>query len=338
MSAPFPPSPDSPEPVVRLLGAAGRRSEPPEEARTAVYLSTRVAWEDALRRRRRIRRTWLAAAASVAIVGLGLWLGTAARLGVGEPAASLVAQSIDAGVTLRVGEQFETSAGRGLTLATPDGHALRLDRASRVHATAPQGLELDRGRLYVDTAEGSSHPLVVATRGGRVTHVGTRFTVEATDDGFAVQVRDGRVRIETAATRLELTSGTRVMIDAGGRELTRRSIPRHGRDWDWVDALAPPLRLDGRSLLEVLEDIARQSGQQLEFAEEGLRRDCRSIELKGPLVDLPLSGRLFAVLVTTNLEAVESGERILIRRRTAASPDAPHRPPTAGDPPVNRSP
>ncbi len=342
--------PDEPEPLLQWLGTAGRRIEPPTETRDAVYLSTRLAWQRELQRRRRTRLTWLAAA-SVAATTVGLlWLG------VREPtpaALVLIAQARGGGLALRVGERYETGRERGVVLETAAGHGLRLDRDSRVRGVDATTLEIERGRMYFEsvaadatsaaattttatataaaTATATARALAsasttrvfaIVTRYGTVRHVGTRFTVEVLPDRLAVQVRDGRVRIDTASQRIDVDAGVRVAIDASGREIERGPAARHGAAWDWVEALAPPLAIDGRSLIAVLEDIARESGRRLEFADEDVRRECRGIALKGPFIELPMGNRLFAVLATTGLEAIESGERILIRHRVPGSTPA----------------
>jgi ferric-dicitrate binding protein FerR (iron transport regulator) len=203
---------------------------------------------------------------------------------------------------------FETSAGYGL----------RLDRNSRVHTLDPTTVSLERGRIYFESrgvAAPQAPPFTIATRYGTVRHAGTRYAVDVTTAVLRVKVRDGAVRVETPAGRAAVNGGEQAAFDAGGRQLARGPLSPHDSSWQWVEALAPPLALDGRPLIEVLEDIARASGRRLEFADDDVRLACRGITLKGPFIDLPMGDRLYAVLATTGLEAVENGERIVIRRR-----------------------
>lgn len=325
--------PDGQEPLLRLLGTVGRRLEPPVETRDAVYLSTRLAWQRELQRGRRTRLGWLAAASVAALAVALVW--TSVR----DPSAAgraLVAQARGGGLELRVGDAYGTGADQGIVLETATGDRLRLDRDSRVRGVDATTLGLERGRLYFESgaaaaaavedpsmARRDAKRFAVVTVFGTVIHVGTRFAVEVQPDRLAVQVRDGRVRIETDARRIDVDSGVRVAVDAAGRELERRPAARHGATWAWVDSLAPPLALDGRALIDVLEDIAGESGRRLEFADDGVRLECRTIELKGPFIELPMGHRLFAVLATTGLEAIEDGERIVIRHRSRAATPAP---------------
>lgn len=327
--------PDGPEPLLQLLVTAGRRIDPPAETRDAVYLTTRLAWQRELQRRRRTRLAWLAAA-SVAASSVGLlWL---AVRGPSPTVPALVAQGRGGELALRAGEHYETGRDGGAVLETPAGHGLRLDRDSAVRGVAAGTLQIERGRLYFESAAAGSatsalpeaQAFAIVTRYGTVRHVGTRFSVEVLPDRLAVQVRDGRASIDATSQRIEIDAGMRVAIDASGREIERRAAAPHGTSWAWVDALAPALAIDRRSLLDVLADIARESGRRLEFADERVREECRGIALKGPFIELPMGDRLFAVLVTTGLEAVEDGERIMIRHR--ARGPAPANSPAPAEP------
>ncbi len=305
------------DPLRQLLARVGRRPEPPEETREAVYLTTLIAWHDTVRRRRRLRvgLLALAATATAAVFGLSWFrmqavgpapaLAATVTLGPGEATSTSPAR------TFRVGDAIVTPAKSGIVLSTIAGHSLRLAGGTRARFTATDRLRLDAGRVYFEstTQEGFG----IDSRFGAVSHVGTSYALELRATELIVRVREGLVAIATRAAHVRAPRGTQVAFDAQGHELGRSTISTWGPVWSWADVLAPPLRLDGRMLVDVLEDIARQSGRQLEFADAGVRETCRHVALKGPLLDLPIGDRLYAVLATTGFEAVESGDRILIR-------------------------
>ncbi len=324
MSEPQAPEADSPEPLLRLLGAVGRRIEPPEETRVAVYLAARLAWDETQRQRRQRRMKWIGLAAAAGVAAL-TWSVAGYFASWRESSAPLAAEStlrLAGGArALRIGERLDAGADRGLTLEAEGGIRVRLDRRSRVLARASDVLALESGRLYFETAATPREhkALTFETPFGRVTHLGTRYALAMQGDALAVQVRDGRVRITSPSGRIsEVEAGWRIVLDAAGQERQRVAVARSGELWNWVDALAPPLPVDGRTLFDVLEEIAWQSGRRLEYANEDVRRDARRIRLNGPFIELPMGDRLFAVLVTTGLEAVEDGDRIMIRRRLPA--------------------
>lgn len=301
------------DPLTRLLARVGRRPEPPEETREAVYLTTVIAWRDSVRRRRRRRfgLLTLAAAAAAAVAGLSF------RVPSGGPTPVLVATVIRGPgaatpvTTIHMGDAIAAPRPDGLVLSTRAGHELRLAAGTRAHFTAPDRLRLEAGRVYFESA--TPGRFEIDSHYGAASHVGTRYAVELRATALIVRVRDGLVAVETQAAHVRVPRGTQVTFDARGREQSRGAISTWGPAWSWVDALAPPLRLDGRPLVDVLEEIARESGRQLEFADDRVREACRHIDLKGPLLELPIGDRLYAVLATTGFEAVESGDRILIR-------------------------
>ncbi|MEZ5499115.1 MAG: FecR family protein [Steroidobacteraceae bacterium] len=307
-----------PDALRQLLERAGRRPEPPVEIRDAVYLSTLVAWQDSTRRRRNVRLTAWALAASV--VGVAIVLALMWRAPGGELGAVVATSDGPAGISLRIGETLDLSSQSGRVLELTSGQQLRLASGSRLRFVASDRARLEAGRVYFASQDGPDRPLRLDTPLGTVSDVGTRYSVELSPRDLRVRVRDGRVRVNTSAQITEADSGVELRFDATGQEVGRRPVARHGDDWRWVDALAPPMALDGRPLLDVLEQIAYESGRQLSFADTTLRGECERIELHGPVLDLSLGDRLFAVLVTTGFEAVENGDMILIRRRTMAPP------------------
>jgi ferric-dicitrate binding protein FerR (iron transport regulator) len=275
-------------------------------------------------RRRRIRFVGFAAAASVAVLAVtfaSYFYFSAWRAGPASAGADSSVRVSGSAQSLRFGEPFAVGADHGAVLEAADGVSLRLDRRSKMVVRAPDVIALEGGRLYFETTSLRSR-LSIETPVGRVTHLGTRYAVELRADTMIVQVRDGLVRVTTNAGRtIDVAAGWRIVLDAAGVERERATVARYGDPWHWVDALMPSLRVDGRLLSEVLEEIAMQSGRRLEYADAEVQREAYRIRLKGPYVELTVGDRLFAVLVTTGLEALEDGELIIIRRGSVVRPE-----------------
>ncbi len=63
--------------IARVLRATGKRVEPPADVTKSVYAAVQAEWRATLpkRERPRAQRVWLAAAASVAIAAVALFVG-----------------------------------------------------------------------------------------------------------------------------------------------------------------------------------------------------------------------------------------------------------------------
>lgn len=328
-ASPPPPASDT---LGLLLRSAGRRSSPPQETVEAVYLSTLLAWQDAVRRRR-LRQLWaLAAALALAASGIGWWALLPRPPGGTGAVAATVARivgsglQLEAGAALAVGREIELPVSGSLELRTMDRYAVRVAGPARLRFVAPRRLRLDSGRLYFDSRP-SAAPRDTSPPGSfsietdlvRVTHEGTQFAILAEPGRLLVRVREGAVQIAASTANARIERGVEARIGNGGNgRLEQRFVATSGPLWSWADQLLPPLAVEGRSLADVLGQIARDSGRRLEYADEIVRSLCRGTLLHGPALDLPPEERLDAVLASTELEAVAEGERIIIHRR----PDA----------------
>jgi ferric-dicitrate binding protein FerR (iron transport regulator) len=308
---------DDPGAVAELLLKAGRRALPPTETRDAVYLSSLLAWQQSQQRRRQLRVRVFALAAGIAAAALSVvWYTSHLR----EP-IQVAAWPVGAGQVVRVDEILRVDTAPGRVLETPSGEKIRAATGSELIFRANGHLQLRAGKVYVESiASGAAAGMVIDTDFGSVQHLGTRYSVAMSTSQVTVAVRDGRVAVANRKGKLEVGAGLQVTIDRNGREAGRQSINSYGPVWAWTESLAPALTIDGRVLFDVLQDIAFETGRRLEFADDTVRVVCGQIRLKGPFLDMPATDRLFAVLVTTGLEATESGERIQIQRQAIANP------------------
>jgi hypothetical protein len=129
-------------------------------------------------------------------------------------------------------------------------------------------------------------------------------------------VRDGQVRVQGTDSTLTLDRGERVRMRQGVAP-ERDSIDADDTEWAWVDALAPTIRIQGRSLLAVVRELAGESGLDLAFAEGSLEREMAATSLQGPDLKLPPRQGLQRVLSTTLFRAEIDGAsgRVVVRRR-----------------------
>ncbi len=319
--------------TLSLLRRAGRRNAPPADVRDRVYSAVLDVWTDEVGRRRQLSRR-LAIAAGVAVVATAaatfLWQRQDAAVSVASvtrltPGAMVMrgktTQRIAEMFELRTGDRIDVPPGSALAAQRADGLSVRVAGPAYLVWDAPESIRLDRGRVYVDMGahrDPDSGTFEVRTPLARIEHVGTRFVADASPQRVRVAVRDGRVRMTSAnGDALGLRAGQAAEAALNGQ--ITWATPPASSDWQWVDALAPPCGIEGRSLFEVLTDLAREADLQLMFASQEIERRARELILHGPALELPPRTAIDAVLATTDLDADLNARRILLKDRLAGA-------------------
>ncbi len=105
-----------------------------------------------------------------------------------------------------------------------------------------------------------------------------------------VRVREGMVLIEQGEgsqgeSSHSATSGTKLTLHRDGSVLRRR-VPVHGPEWRWILDTAPHFDIEGRTLREFLDWVARETGWQLRFADQTMETSAETITLHGAFGDL----------------------------------------------------
>lgn len=263
------------------------------------------------------RRRWLplAAAASVALVLAGAFgvysyersgdqgalLGSLGRFG--APGLDLK-QWLRRDVSLEPGAQirvFNELHARGDSLIElTRGGTLRLARGTEISVPDLTTVRLVRGELYVDLPPGGQRPeLRIVTPEGDFRHVGTQFSIALLGDQTRLRVREGSVRWNAGGNQEVLRAGGEAIIERG--HWTTRSISTAGREWSWVDALAPEFEIEGRPLQQFLEWFARETGRKLELADDATRSRVGEIRMHGDVRGLAAAEALSAVMSATSL-------------------------------------
>ena len=319
--------------ALSLLRRAGRRNAPPAEATERVYAALLDVWSEEVARRRRLaRRVALAAGvAVVAVCAAALFWHTRVLVPSVAQITRLTSQILltHADVTramtntfeVQKGDRLNVPAGSALAARRADGLSVRVAGPASLVWDSAERIRLDSGRVYVDVGprhDPAQAAFEVRTPLARIEHVGTRFIADASPARVRVAVRDGRVRITSAnGDALGLEGGQAAEAALNG-QITWVTPPAR-TDWDWVDALAPACGIDGRSLFEVLTDLAREADLQLVFASPEIERRARDLTLHGPALELPPRTAIDTVLATTDLDADLAGSRVVLRDRTAGT-------------------
>ncbi|MFW5844615.1 MAG: FecR domain-containing protein [Planctomycetota bacterium] len=199
----------------RIRGRGGRDSE---------TVRAQVLARLGSRRRRQSRLP--AAAALAALLLAALWLGWWWS----TPAATPLAASIATGRPELLGTAWREADGTRALLGP--GARLQRDPADA------QLLHLAQGRLGLRVRP-RSDPLVIQTPHGQVRVLGTRLSVQVTEDATRVQVRSGSVQVRAAGSERLLRAGSLAVLDRQGLQV--HPLQRLG-----VDLPPDPRHLGGR--------------------------------------------------------------------------------------------
>lgn len=159
-----------------------------------------------------------------------------------------------------------TAVGEQRTLTLPDGATLVLNTATAVdvrYTDSERRLVLHRGEIYLGTAPDSApraRPFRVETAQGRVTPLGTRFSVRRHEAASEVAVFEGAVEIrprEAAAAALRLGAGQRARFSADAAGAPQAAEPT-ATAWTRGTLVAMSMRLD-----DFLAELARYSTDTL---------------------------------------------------------------------------
>lgn len=317
-----------------LIRAAGKRPLPRVEDIERVRSASRAAWQGTVRARRRRRRTVvLAAAASVAVVVIGIATvfdlsppSRVATVAVVQGRAEVLPPGAEQWMPLSKNSAPILAGTRLRTVA--DGRAafelagisLRIDSGSRLTFASPGHIGLEGGTVYVDSggAQDRKAPLAIETAFGLVRDVGTQFEVRALTTGLRLRVRSGRVNLYRSVERstLKAVAGQQVLVEATGR-IERREIAPDGPEWQWAEALATPLQVDGRSAFDVLSWAARESGRRLVFSDSDAELRARNAILSGgqKMKLTPAQAMRIAVATSGDLQASFGDGTLVVRSR-----------------------
>lgn len=308
----------------RILKKVGPRPLPPQEVRQETKSAVYALWREQVETSRRARMTRrLALAASVVIVvTAGLFL---LENRVPESIASVdgsmnrVETYTDGswrefnGESLGRSSRIRTGSDAYLSLSLMNGINVRLDQNTDVSLTDVEMLSLLKGSVYVDSygflPDGG---FVVNTGFGSANDIGTQFVVTTHEDGWNVQVREGVVVVRDSEITTLVELGERLTISADD-VMTTTEVKSDDPSWKWTENVSPLFVIEGKSLNDYLEWMARETGRKIEFQTELARSAAKSTMLHGSIEGLQPGESLGVVLSTTDLKEVDDhSESILI--------------------------
>jgi hypothetical protein len=316
----------SDEALARLLRAAGPRVMPHADRTARARSAVHGEWQAVLAARRARRWRWLTAAV-VAIVAFGLGLFAALRPAPPIAVATVVRvsgevmrrverrrppEALVSGVTLRVGESIETSAGGRALVRWSDSTVLRFDSGSSARLDSADKLRLARGTVYVET-HSEAQGLAFQTPLGEVRHLGTRFEVRVEPDNVRVRVRDGLAIFASNDFAPVIVEAGRQLVVAGGSASLQPGPDASDPEWRWTQSISPTFAIEGRSLFDAVEWLAHEAGLRVIYASPAVREHTRGVILHGSIEGLDLEQALAAVLSGSGATFELRRDRIEIR-------------------------
>jgi ferric-dicitrate binding protein FerR (iron transport regulator) len=297
----------------------------PPERRAAAFERVRAEWQAELATRqiaaegpRRSRRLF-ALAASVLLV---LFAGVMIRFGgtPTSPAQVATVSAVHGNGPFRIadpvlsGQRIETGTST-LAATLPSGLVVRLAPGSTLAFTDRGHLELEHGRVFVDSGTARTpDPLIVRTALGDIRHLGTQYLVDIDGGRLAVAVREGVIALQrprettplaTAAAGEQLTVST---ATAAGIE--RGAVAAHDASWRWIEAVPAALDVEGLSLTAFMQWYRRETGRTVKL--ENIDPDTR---LHGSIAGLTPDDALDAIAVAVEFQVLRENGSVVVRRR-----------------------
>ncbi len=317
--------------LAALIRAAGRRPSPSAEQYERVRLASHLAWQMKVHAARRRRVLWFALAASMvaAVVGVLVTWQTAPAPAVAEVAllrggverlepGTQRWERLEAETQLAAGTRLRTIGDGGAAFTVGDGISVRAADATSFVLETGSRLTLHGGTLYVDTGRRapSAAAIEIATPYGVVRDVGTQFEVRSLLTEVRLRVREGSVQLRTSRvpSTYDAPAGEELLLAADG-SIARRSIASDSAEWQWAQALAAPIDLDGGSAFDALQWVARELGKRLVFEDTTTEILARNAIMHGSSVGLEPLQILEVVMATSAGFDYTLGDGTLVIRR-----------------------
>jgi ferric-dicitrate binding protein FerR (iron transport regulator) len=316
---------ESPDKLAKLLSRAGARSMPPARIEAEVRAAVHAEWLHLTHARKaRQRKRWLAAAAILIGMFAGGWLShnmisTSSNAVAPAVIATLTytqggATLNDAGISndklIHAGDQLHTDAKGGVRITLISGLNIRVAPNSMLHWVNASRVQLIRGGLYVDS-HADAAAFIIHTAQGDVSHVGTRYLVDADAQSLRIAVRSGRVAIKAGHAQLAVNAWQQLQLGADG-QVVRSDLRLDDSHWQWAAALAAPFVLENRSVAEFLQWAADETGYQLSYENDTIATLARHTLLHGPQTSLAPLQAVQTILATTDLRARVEGRQLRI--------------------------
>lgn len=294
--------------VERLVRLAESGPAIPADGAARIKTAVGPLWRKEVATRARFRRLVWSASALAAAAALTVAIRIIPR---SEP-SPLVPRAVarfENGPEIAAGSWIRTNENR-TAIRLSGGQSLRVDRNTNVRLVSARVAELDRGAIYIDSGSVHTLPLEVRTRLGVVRDIGTQFEVRS-EQSLTIRVREGRVSLSMGTEMLEVTGGGAVTVAPDGSRVTT-TIPADAQEWEWVQSVAPPFAIEGRTVAEFLQWVERETGLSVGYESAAAEELARTAVLHGTLGDLHPAQASEVLLPTAGLRVTREGRVLKI--------------------------
>ena len=168
-------------------------------------------------------------------------------------------------------QSYATQIGARKTVLLADGSRIELntDTALRTSMNGNQRtVWVDKGEAFFQIRHDAAHPFVVVAGNGRITDIGTKFSVRRDADNIEVALVEGRARFDAIGGHAqgqsaELTPGDQIVANAVSVSKTRKSTEELSRELGWRKGV---LVFDNLPLADVAASFNRYNRRQLVIA------------------------------------------------------------------------
>jgi hypothetical protein len=228
-------------------------------------------------------------------------------------------EALPSGAQLDAGSRLRTSPDGGAAFVVLRDLVIRADGATEWIFDDAAQVRLAGGKLYVDTGSTGSagRALQIVTPHGVVRHVGTQYEVRALSSELRVRVREGRVQLEprAAGPPRETAAGEELLLMADGA-VALRPFAADSPEWQWAEALAVPIDVDGGTAFEALQWVARETGRRLIFEDANAELLARNAIIHGSSAGLePLQVLNVVMATSAGLDYALGDGTLVVRRR-----------------------
>lgn len=202
-----------------------------------------------------------------------------------------------------------TRIGESRALALADGSRIVLNTDTRLRTLEQNGrtVWLDGGEAYFDIAHDPSHPFVVESGSGRVTVLGTRFTVRREGARLVVVVAQGKVRLSDGQAAVELTRDQMAVAHAGAIRRSVHSAQQTARLLAWREGR---LVFDRTSLADAAAQFNRYNQRQIVVSDARAAQ----VEIGGSFAPANVDGFLRLLEQGFGLRVERNGQVVTVSR------------------------
>ena len=306
----------------KLFQHAGARDRPSLESERAARDALRAEWRQIATRRKRRRLVAGLAIAATLVIAVGAVLRLtgdpsphpaaiqlasvenqvgAAQVHEDEAVAKSEVLRMDSRLMSR--QVLETGPGSATALRWLHGQSVRLDENTRIRLDSANSIRLDRGRIYVDTANRPAgvEALSIFTPAGRLRHVGTQYMTSVSFAGTTVSVRSGKIALDLSGTEHLVARGEQMSVSGDGKRSVRQ-IETWGESWQWTERITPAFDSDGKNIADLIDWVASETGHMVEYSAFDAESQARQTILRGRL-KLEAMKALCTITETSCMEA-----------------------------------